>query len=366
LAPGWAGAGRWRGRGPELLRQQLSRARRPPGHRRGRHVIVIVLIPLIGKAFIAGSVPENPEHLGKREPTEVIIDRTLPDKNEIDQAIVTVIENSLTNAKSFASAELDNWVDKLMSRVDNSFFPWYFDYINQKKMEFSAPFIYLSSAVSHWINTNNPPPKQVVAEKLTEDFQTEFTKRVLRPRIAQLELERITKQTTEQYLDELSKNISAIQGSYNIPQGQWERYLDEIAVTINDTEGNSSDLSMKVLVGGSSYLLAKGIIIPTATKMIPKVITYTAGKAGAKMAAKTGGAVAAKLGVQFLDPIVGVGIIIWDVWDYNHTVKVDKPILRGAIFDYLTQVKYQLLDNHKDSIMAAVYQLESDILDSIK
>src|SRR3712207_7333511 len=48
-------------------------------------------------------------------------------------------------------------------------------------------FTWLHSAVAHWTNKNNRPPGQVVAEKLTEDFQTEFAKRVLRPKIAQLE-----------------------------------------------------------------------------------------------------------------------------------------------------------------------------------
>ncbi|MGB7445111.1 MAG: hypothetical protein WA919_28910 [Coleofasciculaceae cyanobacterium] len=327
-------------------------------------VILIVIIPLIGRGFIGNSLVADTAN--SAETTAVVeVGRTIIDQNEIDQAIATAITKAHSQAEDFASDSLDEWVDELMTRVDNSFLDWYFDYFNQKKIEFSAPFVWLSSAAAHWIDTSNPHPNQAVAERLTENFQTEFAKRVLRPRIAQLELERITRDTINLYISELGNNISSVQSSYQIPEGKWERYLDDIAVTINDTEGNISNLSLKVLAGGSTYLFAKAMI-PVATKVGSKVAASLAGKATAKMAAKTGGVVAGKFGAQLIDPIVGVGIIVWDVWDHQHTVKVEKPVLREAIFDYLTEVKNSLLDNHANSIMAAIYQLEGGILKSVQ
>lgn len=329
-------------------------------------VIVIVIIPLIGNIFIARSIDTKylDRNLDTSNESVAVIERTIPNQNEIDRAIVTAIKDARTKAKEFAASELDKWVEQLNNHVDHSFLNWYFDYFNQKKMEFSAPFVWLSSQVAHRLDTNNPPPNQAVAEKLTEDFQTEFAKRVLRPRIAQLQLERITKDTINLYVSQLDSNISSIQSNYNLPQVTWQRYLDDIAFTISDTEGNISNLSMKILAGGSTYLLAK-TMIPVVTKIGSKMALSFAGSAGTKMAAKTGGVVAGKLGVQFLDPIVAVGIIIWDVWDYNHTVKIEKPVLREAILEYLEEVKASLLDNHKDSIMAAIYQVEDGILKSL-
>jgi hypothetical protein len=324
-------------------------------------VILIVVIPLIGKGFIANSLPDTTKKLAPQPAAIVTIDKKLPNGNAIDQEIRAALKKSRLVAKELASEELDRWLVELFNRVDNSFLPWYFDYFNQKKMEFRSPFIWLSSAILHWRNANNPFPNQAVAEKLTEDFQREFAKRVLRPRIAQLELERITKNTTERYIDELTNNIYNIQTSYHIPQGQWERYLDDIAVTITDTEGNISNLSMKVLLGGSTYLFAKAMI-PATAKIGSKVALSFAGKASAKMAAKTGSAVAASYGLQFLDPIIGIGIIIWDAWDYQHTVEVEKPILRDTIFEYLQQVKASLLE---DSILSSIYQIETGILKSL-
>jgi hypothetical protein len=51
-----------------------------------------------------------------------------------------------------------------------------------------------------------------------------------------------------------------VRQSYKIPKGNWERYLDDIGTTIADTEGNLSNLSLKVLAGGGGYLLAKPLI----------------------------------------------------------------------------------------------------------
>ncbi len=328
-------------------------------------VILIVIVPLIGRGFIAGSMSGDSRDASDRVSDVVVIDRPIIDQSKIEQAIATAITDAHTKAESFASEQLDVWVDKLMTRVDGSFLDWYFDYFNQKKIEFSTPFVWLSSAAVHWIDTNNPPPSQVVAEKLTKEFQTEFAKRVLRPKIAQLELEGITRDTINLYVSELGNNISSVQSSYKIPQGQWERYLEDIAITINDTEGNISNLSLKVLAGGSTYLLAKAMI-PVVTKIGSKVAASFAGKATAKMAAKTGGMVAGQLGAQLLDPIVAVGIVIWDVWDYKHTIKIDKPVLREAILDYLREVKASLLNNPENGVMASIYQLEGGILKSVQ
>lgn len=325
-------------------------------------VIIIVLIPLLGKGLIAGS-SGRAEHLSHSKEKVVHIEYKQPPR-EIDQAIATVLKNANSKSQSFAEKRLNEWVHELMTRVDDNFLDWYFNYFNQKKLEFSTPFVWLYSAVAHWTDTNNPLPRQAVAEKFTEDFQTEFAKRVLRPQMAQLELEKITRDTINFYVQELEQNISNVQSTYHIPQGDWERYLNDIGVTIHDSEGNLSNLSLKVLTVGSSYLLAKAMI-PAVAKVGSKIAVSFAGKTGAKIAAKTGGVVAGKIGAELLDPIIGVGIIIWDVWDYNHTVAIEKPILRDAIYDYLQQVKYSLLEESESGIMAAINQVESGILKSI-
>lgn len=327
-------------------------------------VFCLVILPLVGNWIISQSVTSNRSVSSPvSSPVSTVTLPAPPDLGKVNLEIQGAINKSHALAENFASKELDTWEGELNGRVD-SFLDWYFNYFNQKTMEFATPFKFIVSAVTHKFDMS--AASQKVAEKLTEDFQREFAKRVLVPKLAQMRLESITTETTSLYVSELGKNIKGIQSSYNIPQGEWEKYLNDIAVTINDTEGTLSNFSLRVLIGGGGYIVAKPLLIGLAGKVGSKVMTKFAGKAAAKMAAKTGGTVAGQLGVSLIDPIVGVGILIWDIWDYDHTVKVERPILRQNILAYLDQVKISLLKNPESGIMTAINQLEVSILKGIQ
>ncbi|MCC3437964.1 MAG: hypothetical protein EAZ39_16675 [Oscillatoriales cyanobacterium] len=317
-------------------------------------VIIVVIIPLLGNFLISKSLTNTA--------TTTVVVSPPHDFSKINQDLKNAIQKANTTAETFASKELDKWETEVIARVDNSFLDWYFDYFNQKKMEFTVPFNFVKSAVLNRFDMT--AASRAVSEKLTEDFQREFANRVLVPKNAQLKFQLITQDTANLYIAEVSKNVKVVQNNYNIPQVQWDKYLNDIATTISD-KGNVSNLSLKVLVGGSGYLIAKPLILGVATKVGSKVTAKVASKAAAKIATKTGGTVASQLGVGLIDPIVGVGIIMWDLWDYNHTVTIERPILREHLVSYLKDVKKSLLTNPETGIMAAIYQLESGILKSL-
>lgn len=326
-------------------------------------VILIVIIPLVGQIFIANAF--SPKSVtSNTEKTTVVIPAT-PDWNQVDLAMVTALQNARQSAKNYAEKELDVWVGELSDRIDNSFLDWYFGYFNQKQIEYKTLFVQLSSGLAHLVNPNNPTPQEKIAEIITSDFQQEFAKRVLIPQIAQLKLERITQETVKSYLNELSANINSVPVNYQIPQADWQRYLNEIAITINDTEGNISNLSLKMLAAGSGYLAVKPLVAPLVLKIGSKIVPKLIGKAGAKVATKTGAALVGKVASAVLDCAVGVGIIAWDIWDNYHTAKVEKPILRANLLDYLQEVKASLLENPENGIMVSIAQIQTKILQSI-
>jgi hypothetical protein len=327
-------------------------------------VILVVIIPLVGQVFIAKAFSPNTVTKETNYPVEVVEERRV-DWSKVNEAMKLTLDNAYNSAEDYASKELDVWVDELMGRVDGSFLDWYFGYFNQKQIEYKSLFVQLSSGASRLLNPNNPTPAEKVAEVVTEDFQKEFAKRVLIPQTSQLRLERITQQTVKRYLDELKGNINSIPVKYNLPQGDWERYLNEIAITINDTEGKISNLPLKVLVGGGSYLALKPLVAPLVVKVGSKVVAKMASKAGAKVAAKTGASLVGKLGASVLDCTVGVGILLWDVWDTNHTANVEKPILHDNLAAYLQEVKYSLLNNRENGIMTVIDQIQSKIVPNL-
>lgn len=326
-------------------------------------VILVVIIPLLGKILLT-NLDSTKVAQPSFSPNSTVVIKPTPNLSKVDLAVVDALKQAEASAEAFATRELDLWESQMAERVD-SFLDWYFGYFNQKKIEFSTPFAWLSSAVFHKFNPNHPSPNQAVAEKLTEDFQREFAKRVLLPKNAQMRLEVLTTETINLYISELGDKVTKVQSKYKIPQGNWDRYLSDISTTIHDTEGNISNLSLKVLAGGGGYLVAKPLVLGFAGKVGSKVSGKLAGKAAAKVAAKTGGAVGAELGASLIDPIVGIGILVWDIWDYSHTVDVERPILQENILDYLQDVKRSLLSNPENGVMAAVYQLEGGILKSL-
>jgi hypothetical protein len=327
-------------------------------------VVIVVLLPLLGKIWLGNPTTATPE-INSNSPKnlEVAVNLPIKSSNKINAALGQALQSAKVKSQTFALGEIEQWVQELMTRVDNGFLPWYFNYFNQKQFEGKAFLNGLYSSIAHWVNTDNPPPSQVVAENLTKTIQTEFTKRVIRPQEAQLRLERITRDAVNLYLNDLSDELSNIQASYRIPQGQWQRYLSEIAVTIKDTEGNISNTSMRLLIGSTTALGVKSLI--PMMKVGSTMYLSLAGKAGAKIATKTGGVVASSFGAELIDPIVGIGVLVWDLWDYQHTVKIEKPILRDAIFKYLEEVKYDLVDNHQGSVLSSIYQIEESVHKSL-
>lgn len=324
-------------------------------------VILIVIIPLVGQIFIANAF-SNKTSTTETKPSVEVVEEHPVDWSKVNEAMKLTLDNAYKSAEDYASKELDVWVDELMSRVDGSFLDWYFGYFNQKQIEYKSLFVQLSSGAARLLNPNNPTPAEKVAEVVTKDFQEEFAKRVLIPQTSQLRLERITQQTVKHYLDELRGNINSIPVKYQLPQADWERYLNEIAITINDTEGKISNLSLKVLAGGGGYLALKPLVAPLVLKVGSKVVAKLASKAGAKVATKTGTVLAGKLGAAVLDCTVGVGIILWDVWDTNHTAHVEKPILHDNLAAYLQEVKFSLLNNRENGIMTVIDQIQSKIV----
>jgi hypothetical protein len=91
-----------------------------------------------------------------------------------------------------------------------------------------------------------------------------------------------------------------------------------------------------------------------------------AATATAKLAAKTGGKVAAKVGGKLLGPIVGVGIIVWDVWDHASTVSENTPVLRQSIYAYLDEMKLSLLDDPETGVMSVINQMEQQFRKSLE
>lgn len=319
-------------------------------------IVIIIVLAALGKMFVFKSGKDT----AVREPIKKpVIDKI--DWSKINKEIEKVMMAARMKTQEMASAKLDQWIEKNMERVDNDFLEWYFSYWTQQQLGIKA----LLTQVWHWVDSDSATP----AEKITEEVQEEFTNRVIRPQIAQLEIERIVDEIVSTYSSTLKGKLEKIPSEYKITPADWDRYIEDISVMVKNVEANrSTSLPMKALVGitaGGTILMVNSLR-PIITRIGARISTKLAAKSAAKMAAKTGGKVAAKTGGKFLGTIIAVGIIIWDVWDHYSTKKKAKPVLRQNILDYLKEVKESILHDPAYGIMTVIYQMEQSVSGNMK
>jgi hypothetical protein len=314
-------------------------------------IVIIILLGALGKMFVFKSAtgPQTPGPVKKTVAAKI-------DWSQVNKEIKKTMMAARLETQELASKKLDRWIEKNMERVDNDFLEWYFSYWTQQELGLRA----LLTQVWHWVDSDSPS----AAEKITQVVQEEFTNRVIRPQIAQLEIERIIDEIIAHYSSSLKGKLERIPDSYDINPADWDRYIGDISVMTTNVEGNrSTSLPLKAIVGvttGGAILVA-ATLRPVITKIGARISSKMAARSAAKMAAKTGGKVAAKTGGKFLGAIVAIGIIIWDVWDHYSTVKTAKPVLRKNIHDYLKEVKQAVLHDPEYGIMTIIYRMEAAV-----
>lgn len=314
--------------------------------------IVVVVLAAVGRFLV---VTDAPKPIASPQAP-----RTIPQSipwNEVDKAVASAMSDARKSAEVFASQQLDVWVADLMTRVDPDFLDWYFSYWTQQKLGLEGLWQY---GVKYFFES-----QPSAAEKLTEKIQQEFSKRVLRPQIAELALERIVRGTATVYMDRLRTNLSSVPTTYKIPSAEWDKYVEGIALTTIGADGNrETPVTLKALTASSAggAVLIAGKMKVLVAKLSSKVMAKSAGKVASNMAIKTGEKVVAKAGRKFLGTIVGIGVLVWDVWDHNQTVAVNRPILRKAIADYFAELKVSLLTDADAGIMATFNDLERQVV----
>lgn len=315
-------------------------------------VVLLIILAALGRRFLADSTADRAEAR-----TTAPILKVPVRWEQIEKDFVIAIRKSHGVAEAYARERIDAWVDRLMVRVNEDFLDWYFSYWTQQTIGLKG----LYNSTLHYLDATQP----TAAERLTQEIQEEFARRVLQPEISQLELENITRDVVTLYVDSLRTYLDKIPERYNIPRAPWQRYLAGIALMTTEVEGGRRvPLTLKAITAtsiGGAFLLAKPLKVAIG-KIGSKVSAKLAAKSAAKVATKTGEKVAAKAGGKMLGAIIGVGIIVWDVWDHQQTKAEFKPVLRRNIRNYLNEVKDSLLYDTETGILSVIYGIENEML----
>lgn len=288
------------------------------------------------------------------------------DWNEIDRRLSQNLKVARLNAEELAQFELNAWERELMKKVDDDFLDWYFGYLNQKAMEFGIPFAWLAFKIDeNFDNLTNKDEHDLNAGQIIEKRMVEDFNRKLKELVLNREAEELLKEKIERvgitYATAIGTQFSKVKAQYQVTDPEWEEHLGKLAQLIYDTGNSESDLSA---VGINSNLSTK-IFAATTVAIGTKLAAKFATKAVGKTITKAGVSVAAKAGAQLLDPILAVGFLVWDVWDYKNMVDQSRPELRQNISDYLEELKYSILAG-EDSILSALSEVEADLYSELQ
>ncbi|MGB3191529.1 hypothetical protein [Lyngbya sp. PCC 8106] len=284
---------------------------------------------------------------------------------EIDTYLTEAIRNAYKITEEFATSEFDGWVSDLMESVDDEFLDWYFNYFNQKAMEFGVPFAWLAFKVDFLDVLKNQDEKnlnaeQVIQKRMLEDFNHQFRELVMNEK-AEQKLSKIIERIGRTYSSAIGFQFAAIQFQYQVPEKDWQRHLQSISEMVFDT-GNS-----KGALDSASFNsnLSTKVLAATTAIISSKLAFKFAAKAGAKLATKFGASAAIKMGANLIDPALAIAFLAWDFWDYHHMVAESCPALRKNIEDYLNEMKFSILESDpENSIMAAIAEVQTQLLHS--
>ncbi len=299
-------------------------------------ILILVILSSFGRHFAFGNTLAVPvANTAKAASNSTVVIQAV----ELDAALSAAREAALKTA----SSELDIWINALMSRVDSSqdvdFLDWYFGYWTQQKFGLDG----MLQNGKRVLSKNSPTAK----EKIQQEVLEEFTKRVLQPELAELELKTISRDISQIYTSELQRNLENIRVKYDIPKVNWDEYLQGVTVVATNIEGKQIPLRLKVsTIGG----LGSGVLIG---KMV--------GKIAAKGAAKTSVGVLGKFSSNLLGPLASVAIIAWDATDIHNTEVKYRPILKQNIEDYFSLMKKDILNNEESGIQKVILDIEKSV-----
>ena len=324
-------------------------------------VVLIIILQLWG-GFAINSI-QRKAHDGDR-PT-VVITIPLDKRPQISADISIALGKALVSARSSASKNLEQWQSDVIGRVDHPFLDWYYNYFTQLSVGVEAIWVNLTISSD-----------EAKAEKLIGGFQKEFTKQVFQPPLMQLEIERFTREAIDIYVSEANRGLAGVQSSYEIPQPVWDKFLEGLGGTTYST-GKEQALPLRALTRGTGYVATTAMMKAVGTIGTKKVLTGTASKAASKAATKIAtktagkalvegsGMTAGLVGLELINPIAGLGVLAWDIWDHYHTVKVEKPIMHENLEKYLSEVKDSLLNDTENGVVSSINKFHDGIMDNL-
>ncbi|KPQ38698.1 MAG: hypothetical protein HLUCCO16_11680 [Phormidium sp. OSCR] len=284
---------------------------------------------------------------------------------QVDKALVNALETSSSIAEEYAHNELESWSRKVNKKIDK-FLDWHFGFWHTKTTELGVPFAWMGYKVDFLNVLRSDREKylnadEIIQARMTDEFNRKFMEIVFDDQVQQ-DLLNIVKRVGPLYANSLGFQFSRVQAQYQIPSVEWERHTRDISNIIYNTGTNEHNWTGTDLTGNlfTEATVALGGVITV------KVVANLAAKAGLKIVTKSSTILAAESIATVVNPLLGIAILAWDVWDYKNTVAKSRPDLKKNLEAYIQEFQYSLLENAEGTgIMDVILAVENDIRQAV-
>ena len=331
-----------------------------------RMVGVLLLVTWLWLALLPSSVAFA-DGISQADSTQAAITTdTDYDWSEIDQQLVNSLNEAHQSTEEFVIRELDLWAQKRIDQVDHPFLDWYFNFLHQKATEFGVPFAWMAFKLDSQLKifqtqeekAENLNADQIIKRRMEADINQKFAEVVMN-REALSDLKDVIQRTAQNYASAVGVKFASIKSRYQVADQNWKLHLDNLSQIVANTGTEGLGLSGSALTGN----LTTQVLAVTAASAGTKVVTSLVAKSGSKLLAKGGAAIAAKWGSTLVDPALGIGLIVWDVWSYRQNVDHDRPLLRQDLVRYITALRDSIQENQEgNGIMDAIASLQMDLI----
>jgi hypothetical protein len=329
--------------------RRTPRKRFPPHWKWG--LAVVLILSVLGFRLMPRKQAKHTEPVERRQVVKVV------NWKEVDIRIRAAVEAANGEATRHAKSMVNQWMRELRERVNNDFLMWYFNYWNQQSMALKAIGYHVADLPLVEAIVGEQPTAQEQLEQLIEES---FAARVLQPQSAQLRVEKITRESVEIYLLQLSDQLNGLQAEFGVSPQEWNRHLSDVSNIAFSIEGNRQvPIITKVAVAGGGVAVVKMV-----RAMIGHVRVLALRVAG-RQTLGGGMTVGSKL-IRGGSWWLAMGMAIWDAADHQRTVSQNLPVLRRSLNTYLDELEQQILHDPETGIIQTLEGVQRDVLRGIE
>ncbi len=281
-------------------------------------------------------------------------------RDSLNKRVLSEIRSARNYAEVYASDSVDNWIDDLKYRVDNSFLEWYFSFTNKRWRE--------DRAVVGSVLSKIGVQEFDVKKSFASNFKDGFYERVIDPASISEKYEKIRENTLKVFLTQLSYKLPVIKSDYSIPDEEWEDYINQISLdhgifSNKELFPASPSLGSIIFAGNKagSIAFAKLGLQPLSVKgeaLSLKMLQAASTKFGLKF---FGGALLSKLSGA-IDPAILIGLPLYEVWHYySKEMPPARLAMRESLEESLKELGNEFLFQEDIGIMVLIDDIELSV-----